>query len=88
MPEHLGWIGEEEKQAGAACRQVVDINDYPTYTALKRIMATIDSDAAEVTVLRAAENVKSTEKLLDLAGGLRPGCRSLQGMEVSHEVYK
>lgn len=66
----LAGLGKKKTALESACQQVVDINGYPTYTALKRIMATLRAEASTKSTVgkRAAENVKDPAKLLDLSG--------------------
>ncbi|WPR65291.1 IS21 family transposase [Glutamicibacter protophormiae] len=66
----LAGLGKKKAKLEAACQQVLDINGYPTYTTLKRIIATAvkEAGAGTRTGARAAQNVKDIEKLHDLAG--------------------
>lgn len=66
----LMTLGKSNKQGlEAACQEIINQQGYPTYTTLKRIMATITGDKQRTRPLvAAASNEKSTPGAVDLPG--------------------
>lgn len=71
----LMTLGKSNKQRlEAACQEIINQQGYPTYTTLKRIMATITTDKQRTRPLvAAASNEKSTPGAVGLPGVLVRG---------------
>ena len=61
--------GKKKASLEEACQEMLDINGYPTYTSLKRVMATLAAAKQDPTAAApAAQNVKNLKEIRDLSG--------------------
>lgn len=65
----LSELGGKKASLEEACQEMLNINGYPTYTSLKRVMATLAAAKAQPTAAApAAQNVKNLQEIQNLSG--------------------
>lgn len=65
----LTELGGKKTSLEETCQEMLDINGYPTYTSLKRVMATLAAAKEETApAAPAAQNVKNLGEIQDLSG--------------------
>ncbi len=65
----LSELGKKKALLEEACQELVNVNGYPTYTSIKRVMATLAHGKEQSAVVAPApQNVKDLEVVQDLPG--------------------
>lgn len=64
----LTELGSKKTSLEEACQEMLKINGYPTYTSLKRVMATLAAAKDQSPVAPAAKNIKNLDEIQNLSG--------------------
>lgn len=76
----LSELGKKKALLEEACQELLNVNGYPTYTSIKRVMATMaQAKAQSASAVSAPQNVKDLSGVQDLPGVFVRDAQHYQG---------